>query len=352
MFREEYILLSNKKNSEDKKIQFLTLSNRKGMSVSLINLGATLISVKLPITKNDTREVLLGCATVQQYLEQKSFMGASIGRYANRIAHSTYNFQNESIVLLPNQQLHQLHGGPQGFHQRYWNILYQSKNQVKFGIKSLSGDQGFPGNLNAHAHFLLDDSNKITVLYTAKVDKACPVNLTNHAYFNLDKSHRDVRHHTLQISANYYLPVNESGIPYKGLKTVNNTSFDFRIPKMICSDFLKDDDQRKVKGYDHAFLLLAAGNIEKPAASLWSRDKRLKMIVYTNTPSLQFYCGNYLKGTPSRSSAPYKDWYGLALESGFLPDSPNHPEWPQNSCFLLPGQKYISQTSYQFFTYP
>lgn len=112
--------------------------------------------------------------------------------------------------------------------------------------------------------------------------------------------------------------------------------------------FLADADQQKVKGYDHAFLLDAKGDASQPAAQVWSQDGKLQMTVYTSAPALQFYSGNYLGGTPSQTTEPYADWQGLALESEFLPDSPNHPQWPQPDCVLRPGQEYVSLTEYQF----
>ena len=138
------------------------------------------------------------------------------------------------------------------------------------------------------------------------------------------------------------------GIPHDGLKPVAGTSFDFRAPKRIDSEFLADDDQRKVKGYDHAFLLQTQGDARKPVAMVWSQDEKLQMEVYTSAPALQFYSGNFLGGTPSRGPDAYEDWQGLALESEFLPDSPNHPEWPQPDCFLRPGEEYASVTEYRF----
>ena len=194
----------------------------------------------------------------------------------------------------------------------------------------------------------MTDDNRISIEYRATVDKACPVNLTNHVYFNLDGAQTDVRHHTLQLLADAYLPVDSSGIPHEGLKDVANTSFDFREPKTVAQDFLSDADQQKVKGYDHAFLLQAQGDATQVVANVWSQDKKLQMAVYTSAPAIQFYSGNYLDGTLSRTNQPYAAWQGLALESEFLPDSPNHPEWPQPDCVLRPGEEYVSLTEYQF----
>ncbi|WJG19881.1 galactose-1-epimerase [Escherichia coli] len=328
--------------------RLLTLRNNAGMVVTLMDWGATLLSARIPLSDGSVREALLGCASPECYQDQAAFLGASIGRYANRIANSRYTFDGETVTLSPSQGVNQLHGGPEGFDKRRWQIVNQNDRQVLFALSSDDGDQGFPGNLGATVQYRLTDDNRISITYRATVDKPCPVNMTNHVYFNLDGEQSDVRNHKLQILADEYLPVDEGGIPHDGLKSVAGTSFDFRSAKIIASEFLADDDQRKVKGYDHAFLLQAKGDGKKVAAHVWSADEKLQLKVYTTAPALQFYSGNFLGGTPSRGTEPYADWQGLALESEFLPDSPNHPEWPQPDCFLRPGEEYSSLTEYQF----
>lgn len=328
--------------------RLVTLRNRAGMVVTLMDWGATLLSARVPLADGSVREALLGCASPQQYLQQEAFLGASVGRYANRIANSQFTVNGKTWHLTPSQGTNQLHGGPEGFDKRRWQIANQNDESVQLTLESCDGDQGFPGQLNASAHFQLTVDNRIVIEYRATVDKACPVNLTNHVYFNLDGCQGDVRNHRLQIIADRYLPVDETGIPRSGLKNVAGTSFDFRQPKTIASEFLNDDDQRKAKGYDHAFLLIAPGTPGQPAARLWSTDGKLQLEVYTTAPALQVYTGNYLNGAPSRSATPYADWQGIALESEYLPDSPNHPEWPQPDCILHPGQQYVSTTHYRF----
>lgn len=328
--------------------RLITLRNAHGVVVTLMDWGATLLSARIPMIDGSVREALLGCASPEQYTEQAAFLGASVGRYANRIANSRFTLDGQTIEVTPSQGEHQLHGGPQGFDKRRWVIASQNPTEAVFTLTSPDGDQGFPGELQATATYRLTDDNRISIEYRAKVDKACPVNMTNHVYFNLDGEQSDVRNHTLQLLADAYLPVDESGIPYDGLKEVTHTSFDFRQPKTVAQDFLSDDDQKKVNGYDHAFLLQAQGDASKVAAYVWSEDKKLQMAVYTSAPAIQFYSGNFLDGTLSRSPQPYAAWQGLALESEFLPDSPNHPEWPQPDCVLLPGEEYVSLTEYQF----
>lgn len=328
--------------------RLLTLRNGAGMVVTLMDWGATLLSARIPLSDGCVREALLGCASPEHYQDQAAFLGASIGRYANRIADSRYTLNGETVTLQPSQGVNQLHGGPDGFDKRRWQIVNHNERQVLFAISSDDGDQGFPGNLCATVQYRLTDDNRISITYRATVDKPCPVNLTNHVYFNLDGDQTDVRNHKLQLLADEYLPVDEGGIPRDGLKPVAGTSFDFRSAKVIASEFLADDDQRKVKGYDHAFLLQAKGDSKKPVALLASEDGKLQMEVYTSAPALQFYSGNFLGGTSSRGPNAYSDYQGLALESEFLPDSPNHPEWPQPDCILRPGEEYTSLTEYRF----
>lgn len=330
--------------------RLITLRNAQGVVVNVMDWGATLLSARIPLADGSIREALLGCASPEHYTKQAAFLGASVGRYANRIANSRYTLDGETITLTPSQGEHQLHGGPDGFDKRRWAIATQNDSEVLFTLTSEAGDQGFPGVLNASARYRLTDDNRISIEYRATVDQACPVNLTNHVYFNLDGEQTDVRQHKLQLLADSYLPVDETGIPHEGLKAVSGTSFDFRQPKTIAADFLSDSDQQKVNGYDHAFLLQAQGDAKQAVAQLWSQDEKLQMKVYTSAPALQFYSGNFLDGTPSRGTEPYAAWQGLALESEFLPDSPNHPEWPQPDCILRPGEEYVSVTEYQFIT--
>ncbi len=322
-----------------------TLRNHNGMVATFMDWGATWLSARVPMGDGHVREALLGCATPSDYLQQSAYLGATVGRYANRIAGARLKLNGEEIALTANQGTHQLHGGPDGFHNRRWQIVCQSDSEVEYRLDSPDGDQGFPGTLLVRLRYHLDDNNTLSIRYDATVDKACPVNLTNHAYFNLDAKHGDALQHRLQLNAERYLPVDSEGIPNAPLKSVAGNSFDFRQPKTLAQDFLQDDDQRAVKGYDHAYLLNSTP--DSPAATLWSADGKLQLNVFTSAPALQLYSGNYLEGTPAREQGVYTAFQGIALESEFLPDSPNHPEWPQPDCWLQPGESYQSVTRYQ-----
>ncbi|MEX2941536.1 galactose-1-epimerase [Serratia fonticola] len=325
-----------------------TLKNAAGMTVTFMDWGATWLSALLPLKSGEQRELLLGCQTPQDYLHQGAYLGATVGRYANRIAHASLNIDGKPHPLIANQGEHQLHGGPNGFHARRWQIVKQDEQQVVYQLHSPDGDQGFPGNLDVTLTYRLTADHRLEIEYQAQTDRACPVNLTNHAYFNLDGAGHDARQQRLQLFADRYLPVDGDGIPSADLTAVAETGMDFRQPKTLQQDLLRDRDQQRVKGYDHAYLLHdTCHGLASPAAHLWSADGKVAMTVFTTAPALQLYSGNYLGGTPARDGGSYQNYAGVALESEFLPDSPNHPEWPQPDCWLLPGQRYQSATHYQ-----
>ncbi|AEF44401.1 galactose mutarotase [Serratia sp. AS12] len=330
--------------------QLTRLQNAGGMTVTLMDWGATWLSAVLPLKSGKTRELLLGCRTPADYQRQAAYLGATVGRYANRIAYASLLVDNKPHPLLANQGEHQLHGGPEGFNARRWRIVQQDTQQVSYALHSPDGDQGFPGNLEVEVNYRLTADNRLEISYQARTDRACPVNLTNHAYFNLDGADTDARRQRLQLFADRYLPVDSEGIPNAELTPVDGSGMDFRHPKTLLQDFLRDRDQQRVKGYDHAYLLhRTCGALDCPAAHLWSADGQVQMSVFTSAPALQLYSGNYLDGTPARDGGSYASYAGIALESEFLPDSPHHPEWPQPDCWLKPGQQYQSATHYQFY---
>jgi aldose 1-epimerase len=325
--------------------RLIRLENRNGMQITLMDWGATWLSCQVPLATDGKREVLLGCASAEQYGQQQVYLGAMVGRYANRIAAGHLPHPEGDRQLLTNQAGNLLHGGPNGFDKRRWQVLEQSPQRVRFGLHSADGDQGFPGNLDVEVTYQLEENNSVTLEMTARTDALTPVNLTNHAYFNLDGQCSDVRQHSLRLNADFMIPTDGSGIPLGTLALVNNTSFDFNQTKTLMADILSDEQQQLAKGYDHSYLLGADNPV---AAELTSADGKLQLRLSTSLPGLQLYTGNYLAGAPSRDGGEYADYAGVALEPQFLPDSPHHPEWPQPSCWLEPGKLFRHHIRYQF----
>tara|TARA_R110001583_G_scaffold6499_9_gene32939 strand:- start:38692 stop:39768 length:1077 start_codon:yes stop_codon:yes gene_type:complete len=328
--------------------KLVKLHNKNGLSVIFMDIGATWLSCIVPIA-DQQREVLLGVSTMADFKKQTTYLGATVGRYANRIAGGRFNINDQTYQLTTNQAGNTLHGGVDGFDKRRWEITEQTQYYVRFFLVSEDGDQGFPGQLQVSVCYQLTDDNQVMISYHAITDKPTPINLTNHAYFNLAgaESGTDCRNHTLQIDADHYLPTNEVGIPLDGPTSVEKNSFDFRQPKVITSDFLTETQQQLAKGYDHAFVLNKPCQQGACAALLSSADKYLALEVLTDKPGMQLYTGNWLAGTPNRSGGEYQDYAGIALEAEFLPDAINHPEW-QPSAILQAGQEYHYQTTYRF----
>ncbi len=329
-----------------------TLVNAQGTSFSFMDIGATWLSCRV-LVEGKVREVLLGVSSMAQHHQQSAYLGATIGRYANRIQGGQFHCNGQRYQLDTNQFGNCLHGGPNGFDQRRWLAELVDPRTLVFTLRSEDGDQGFPGNLCAQVRYALSDDNEITISYIATVDKPCPVNLTNHAYFNLMGADTggDCLAHRLQVNAAYYLPTDEKGIPLGELKPVVDTGFDFTRSKTIGRDFMVDEDQKMTSGYDHAFLLAPeclGGSVV--AARVISPDRMITLEVLTTKPAMQLYTGNFLAGTPNRTCGEYLNQAGFALETQFLPDSPNHPEWPQPSCILQPGERYQHSTIYRFIT--
>ena len=321
----------------------IELKNAQGLRATFTDWGASWLSCQVPVN-GGLREVLLGC-DLADFAKQNVYFGATVGRYANRIAKAQYVDNGKVVKLLANQGEHQLHGGA-GFDKRRFRILEQTADCVRFGLVSPDGEAGFPGNVQLQVTYQLTAANGVKITYWAQSDKDTAFNITNHAYFNLQNAdNADVRGHQLQLAADYYLPVDSQGIPNAPLKSVAETSFDFRVPKTLAQDF-GQGDQQATKGYDHAFLL----NLNaQPQAQLTSPNGDLTLQLFTSQGALQVYTGNYLGGTPARGGATYADFSGVALETQCLPDSPNHPEWLQPfKGILRAGETYAQWTEYRF----
>ncbi len=342
--------MTNEPAYDGKPATLVELKNAKGMRLVLMDIGATWLSCSLPLASGEQREVLLGVDTLANFKRQQSYMGVTVGRYANRLAKGAFNVDGQAYIADQNQKGNCLHGGDGGFHSLRWEIESHSDYHVTFKIVSADGDQGFPGNVTMRATYTLTDDDQVLIDYQGETDKATPLNMTNHAYFNLNgaESQTDTLAHELWIDAPWYLPIDDAGIPNADLTAVIETGFDFQEPKTLGQDLLQDEQQKPHQGYDHAYFFSDQRDVAKPIARLVNQDQSIRMDVLTDKPAIQLYGGNWLEGTPARNGQYYKTYAGVALETEFLPDSPNHPEWPQPSCIIEPGQTYRFHTGYHF----
>lgn len=307
----------------------IRLTNAAGLELRLLRHGASWVGCRVPLSDGTPRDVLLGFDTLAQHRANRAYVGATIGRWANRIAGPMLHRDGRSWPLAATPgQAHQLHGGPGGFHQRDWRLLEHGADRAIFGLHSPDGDQGFPGALDVTVCYALGSDLSVEVVFDAVLngDQACPVSLTNHAYFQLDGAPGDVRQQRLEIAARQYLPVDTSGLPLGGPMPVQGTRFDFQQARRIEA------------ALDHAFLL-------DGVASLRSADDRVALNLSTSMPALQVYSGEFL---PEGTDDAFPRFGGIALEPGWLPDSPRHAEWPQPDCWLVPGRRWQHHIGYRF----
>jgi len=310
-----------------------------GIALTIAERGATWLDCEVPLPGGERRRVVLP-RTIDDPAADRMYLGATVGRYANRIANARIGRDGRTWPLAPHPvPPHQLHGGPDGFHARAWQGTRVGDHELQLELVSPDGDQGFPGELRVQVIYRLPDAMTIEMAVTATVTAPCPVAITNHAYFNLDGDARDIRGHRLRVAADHYMPVDAELIPFGPPRPVPGTSFDFRAGKAVQDDWLGDAQQAVAAGYDHAFLLdPACARLMQPAAAVTASSGDLRLSLFTTLPALQLYTGQQLEPACA----------GLALEPGYLPDSPNHPEWPQPSCWLLPGQVWRHLTRYTF----
>lgn len=317
------------------------LDDGAGLRAAFTDVGATWLSCRLRLPDGGERELLLGHARPQDHQHEGGYLGGLIGRYANRIAGACFTLDGVEHRLAANEGSNQLHGGPDGFHRRRWQVLQATPRELLLELVSPAGDQGFPGELTVQVRYAISGPSELTLSWTAQCTAACPVNLTSHAYFNLDGDARSIAGHQLQIRAGEVLPVDAGQLPTGEVLPVGGTPFDFRRLRAAIAE-----DGRV---YDHNWRLAEACAVgREPAAVLVASDGRVTMELYTTLPGLQHYSGQHLAEARGRDDLPFAASAGIALEPQFFPDSPNRPEWPQPSCIVRPGETVAHAIRWRF----
>ncbi len=308
--------------------------------------GATITAVETPDRSGKLENVTLFMDSLDDYLKGVPYFGATVGRYANRIAKGKFPIDGVEYTLATNDKANHLHGGVHGFDKVVWKaepIETDNSAGVKFSYESPDGDEGYPGKLSAQVTYTLTNDNELKMSYIATTDKPTVVNLTNHAYWNLaGAGSGDVLGHEVTLKASKFLPVDDGLIPTGELKDVKDTPMDFTTPHTIGERI----DQVK-GGYDHCYVLdrtddkslLWAARVHDP------RSGRM-MEIFTTQPAIQFYTGNFLDGSLSAGGKTYGKHGAFCLETEHYPDSPNHPDFP--STLLKPGETYEQRTVHKF----
>jgi len=327
------------------------------MEIRLMSYGGIILSITAPDRDSVFDDVVLGYATLEDYLEDSAYMGALIGRYANRIANGRFALDGVTYTLPRNDGTSHLHGGPHGFHSVCWDVeLFEARDHAGAVLRHTSpdGDSGYPGTLLVQVTYTLSADNSLTVDYHATTDRATPLNLTQHSYFNLaGQASNDVLGHQLTLRASRFTPVDASLIPLGTIVPVRDTPFDFARPRAVGARFGATDEQlRRGRGYDHNFVIdRDGGQILALAAELHDPASGRTLHLYTTEPGVQFYSGNHLGAGPvGKQGRCYAPHSGLALETQHFPDSPNQPDFP--STILRPGAVLHSRSVYRFTIQP
>ena len=341
--------------SDGREVNAFVLRNARGMSVQILDLGGVIASIKVPDSSGNFSDVTTGFDYPQPYLDGAGYMGAIVGRYANRISGGKFSIDGIDYSLAKNNGDNAIHGGLVGFDKKIWDVeflvgLHDSK--LKLSTFSPDGEEGYPGRVEVSVTYTLNDQNQLTIDYSATSDKATIINLTNHAYFNLDGHQAgSILEHEVMLNANHFTPIDESSIPTGVILDVAGTPLDFRQRKAIGLEIESEDQQMNFgSGYDHNFVInhSESGRVSL-AAEVYSPNSGRVMKVYTDQPGIQFYTGNFLNGMlVGKEGAVYGRRSAFCLETQHFPDSPNKPMFP--STILQPGDQFASRTIFEFLT--
>ena len=341
------------KTGDGKQVDLYVLTNKNGVEVDITNFGAAVVSLKVPDRHGKTDDLVLGYDDLDGYLHDKSYFGATVGRYANRIAHGKFTLNGTTYTLAKNDGENHLHGGVQGFNKVVWeakDVSTADAAALQLNYLSKDGEEGYPGNLSVQVTYTLTNNNELKIDYAATTDKDTVLNLTHHSYFNLaGQGKGDILQHQLLLHASRFTPVDATLIPTGEIRSVKGTPLDFASATAIGSRIGQDDDQLKLgHGYDHNFVLDGGtGGAPVLAAQVYEPSSGRVMEVWTTQPGIQLYSGNFLNDTiRGKSGSTYQRRAAFCLETQHFPDSPNKPNFP--STILKVGGQFKSSTTYKF----
>ncbi|TWT38861.1 aldose epimerase family protein [Blastopirellula retiformator] len=333
------------KTANGQEVTLFTVKNGD-LEMELINYGATIVSLKAPDKNGVLANVNAGLDDVALYEGGHPYFGATVGRYANRIAKGKFSLNGKEYSLALNNGENTLHGGEKGFSRYVWDAKQVQEAHgigVTFTRTSPDGEEGYPGDLTVSVSYLLTSDNQLIMEYQATTDAATVLNLTNHCYWNLaGAGSGKVYDHKLQLEANTYVPVSDALIPTGEILTVKGTPMDFTTMKPIGQDLQATGGDPI--GYDHCFVLRSQDGKLALAATVKEPKSGRVMEIYTTEPGIQLYTGNFLSGSPAEARIGQHE--AFCLETQHYPDTPNQPNFP--SATLQPGEEFRSQTVHKF----
>ena len=333
--------------ADGQEVFLYTLTNSKGLRARITNFGAILVSLHVPDRDGSLGDVVLGFDALEGYVNQTAYLGATVGRYANRIAKATFTLDGTEYPLAANNGANHLHGGLKGFDKAVWEtqeaVAAEDEAWVKMTYLSPDGEEGYPGNLKCTVTYMLTNSDALHISYEAETDKKTVLNLTNHSYWNLGgQGHGDILGHELMINAEKFTLIDAELIPTGVIASVHDMPLDFSRTKTIGSRI-----RQTATGFDHNFVLSGAEGEMKFCARVREPGSGRTMEIHTTEPGVQLYTGNFLDGSiVGKEGKTYDKHAAFCLETQHYPDSPNKPQFP--SVVLEPGQKFTSQTLHKF----
>ena len=310
------------------------------LEVSVLTYGATLQAICYTGV-----DVALGYNTLEEYQNYGAYLGATVGRYANRIANGKFTLNGVLYDVGCNEEGRgHLHGGKVGLDKKIWKVKEAGEAFLRLSHTLADGEEGYPGNLEITVTFLVAE-NALRITYDAVSDQDTVFNPTNHSYFNLNGGDgARIENHQLTLYADAFTPINAKMLPTGEVRAVQGTPFDFTVTKEIGKEIETQEEQLLLGGgYDHNFVLRGEGF--RKAATAYSPVTGIEMECWTDLPGVQLYAGNFLDQPGGKWGAIGKR-QGFCLETQFFPDSPNHPEFP--SAVLKAGEKFTSSTEYRF----
>lgn len=318
------------------------------LSCDILTYGGILQALRVPDRRGEPVDIVLGFDTLEAYRQQDKYIGALVGRCANRIAGGRFSLDGAAYALAINNGPNHLHGGLRGFDRQIWTVEDAGRRYVTLSLRSPDGQEGYPGNLDVRVTYTLSEEG-LTLDYLAQCDQATPCNLTNHTYFNLaGHNSGPVLDQTIQLLADRYTPADEVSIPTGAVEDVAGTPMDLRQPVIIGLHMQENFPQlRMAGGCDHNWVINGEAGTLRPAARAFCEATGISLELLTTLPGVQFYTGNYLDGCPAgKGGAAYDRHGGFCLETQFYPDTPNHPSFP--SCILRPGETWHHTTAFRF----
>ncbi|MDA9431234.1 aldose epimerase family protein [Bradyrhizobium sp. CCBAU 51627] len=334
-------------------VERIVLRGEGGFEARIITHGAVIQALLAPDAKGSCDDVVLGHDGFAGYLAERKFFGATVGRYANRIANGQFSLDGETFQLAVNNGPNALHGGLDGFDRKLWDVAEIDNGAspaVTLTYTSPHGEENYPGKLDVRLTYRVTGPAELSLMMEARTDRPTIVNLTNHSFFNLEgaTSGSSTLDHKLMVAAEHFLAIDPTAIPLpEPRRSVAGTPFDFREARAVGARIRAGDQQlRNGKGYDHTYCLARDGRLALAARLEGARSGRI-MELFTDQPGLQVYSGNYLDGTISgKGGKLIRQSDAICLEPHIWPNAPNRPDFP--SPRLDPGGIYRHHTVYRF----